>query len=243
VALLNPALTPVYPLLVLLPLWRRDSYGHRQWILGVGASMMGWMIAIAPWTVRNYIQLGGLHYIRSGFMLEVWLGATPEADEAGGSVFRSHFPLKNPEVARHVSEVGERKYIQERGELARRALADDPIRFGKLVLMRTADFWFGTVLTHASPQQKIIPAMRQRQLVTFVFTVEIIIVVFAFLRGRFTRTEIWLLTMIVIFSAVYSITHVQVRYRVPIEPVIAVLAGIAVVRGGSQVMDRTHVKT
>ena len=235
VALLNPALTLAYPLLVLLPLWRFIHRARRDLVLGVGACVVGWMIAIGPWTIRNFVQLGELHYVRSGLMTEVWLGATPEAEQAGADVFRKHFALKNPEVARHVAAVGEQNYIRECGAFARRAIAEDPIRFAKLVLMKTVDFWFGTVLTHASPQQKVIPATRQRKLIMLVFTVEVALLFFAVMRGWFTRTELWLLGVVVVFSCVYSLTHVQVRFRVPIEPVIAVLAGIAIVRAEGRI--------
>ena len=230
VALLNPALTLAYPLFVLLPLWRRLERWPRHLIQGTGAAVIGWLIAIAPWTVRNFAQLDGLHYIRSGFMLEVWMGVTPEADRAGSENYRKNFPLLNEEVGRHIANVGERKYLAECGERARVAIADDPIRFGKLVLMKTADFWLGTVLTHAGPQQKMIPATRQRQIIMLVFTSEVILLVFAVFGGRFTGVELWLLAVVVVFSLVYSLTNIQVRFRVPIEPIIAVLAGIAIAK-------------
>jgi 4-amino-4-deoxy-L-arabinose transferase-like glycosyltransferase len=228
VALLNPALTPAYPLLVLFPLWRGSAISLRRLFGGIGASVLGWMIAIAPWTIRNYVQLGTVQYVRSGFMLEVWLGVTPEADHAGGDVYRNHFPLLNQEVARHVSDVGERKYLEECGDLARRAIAENPLRFAKLVLMRTVDHWFGTALTHAGPQQRVIPATRQRQLIMLVFSLEILLIFFAVMSRRLNRPETWwLIFVVVVFSLVYSITHVQVRFRVPIEPLIAVLVGIS----------------
>lgn len=228
VALLNPALTLVYPFLVLFPLWQGPRTSNSRWLGGIGGSLLGWMVALTPWTIRNYVQFDRLQYVRTGLMLEVWLGVTPEADKAGGSVYRNHFPLNNPDVARHVTEVGEQEYLKECGQWARKAIAENPLRFAKLVLMRTADYWFGTALTHASPQHKVMPATRQRQLIMLVFSAEVLLIILAVLLGSLSSPAgKWLLLMIVVFSLVYSITHVQVRFRVPIEPMMAVLVGLA----------------
>ncbi len=227
VALLNPALTLVYPLLILFPLWQYASHACKIILRGVVLSVLGWMIAITPWTIRNYVRFDKLQYIRSGFMLEVWLGVTPEAETAGSEVYRNHFPLNNPEVARHVAEIGEKQYLEESGDNARQAIAEDPARFARLCLKRTIDYWMGSVFTHAGPQNKVIPATRQRQLIMLVFTAEVVLVLLGILIGRLRCPEgLWLLSIVVGFSLVYSITHVQVRFRVPTEPLIAVLVGL-----------------
>lgn len=228
VALLNPALTPAYPLLVLFPLWQgRQKTPAPAVFCGVLFAVLGWMITLTPWTIRNYVQLGKLHYVRSGLMLEVWMGVVPEADHAGGSVYRTHFPLNNPEMARHVAEIGENKYLAECGERARRAIAEDPVRFRKLVGMRTIDYGFGTVLTHATPQHKFVPATLKRKVIMLVFTVETLLILVGLTSGRLrTVAGWWLVSILLVFSLIYCITHVQVRFRVPVEAIAAILMGL-----------------
>ncbi len=225
-ALLNPALTLAYPLLVLYP--ARALTAKRQLLQGVGAALLGWMVAILPWTIRNYVQFEELVYVRSGFMHEVWLGVAPEADRAGADVFRNNFPLNNPEVARQVAEIGENQFLKQRGEQARQAIAADPGRFAKLIFMRTVDYWLGTALTHGGAYGGMIPATRQRQLIMVFFIIEFALIMVAAFRGLFGIKEArWIGGIIFVVSIAYCITHVQVRFRVPVEPLIAVLIGIS----------------
>lgn len=227
VALVNPALTVTYPLLVLFPLWRRGASARTIW-KPVLVAISGWLLVVTPWTIRHWVQLGSLSYVRTGLMLEVWLGATPEADAVGGDVYRNHFPLLNPGAARRVTEIGEKAYLKECGEMARRAIAADPARFAKLTFMRTIDHWLGTTLTHANTLQTVVPASRQRQLIMLVLAGEAFIVAAGFASGRLRTPQCWwLLSILVLFSLVYLVTHVQVRFRVPVEPLIAVLVAAA----------------
>ena len=158
------------------------------------------------------------------------MGMTPEAEHAGASAYEKHFPLKNPEVAQHVSTVGEREYLQERGRQVRWEIAENPFRYGKLMAMRAADFWLGTVLTHAGPHGKIIPATRHRQVVMMVMSLEILLALVAIASARFANTEgWWLISIVIAFSLIYLFTNVQVRFRVPIEPLFAILLALAFV--------------
>lgn len=231
IALLNPALTPAYPLLVLFPLLRSRRVLDQTVLQGVGLSILGWMTALTPWTVRNYIQFDRLSYVRSGLMLEVWLGVVPEADVAGGPVYRTHFPLSNPEVSGYVSQVGEKSYLAECGAKARQAIAADPLRYLKLVGMRTLDYWLGSTLSHATPSQGFIPSTNPRRIIFTVYAGETLLVLLAICTRRLRGGHIWWLCgILVVFSVIYSLTHVQVRFRVPVEPIAAVLLGLILVR-------------
>jgi hypothetical protein len=61
---------------------------------------------------------------------------------------------------------------------------------------------------------------------------EVLLIAGGFLmRRRIGPDARWLLAMVVVFSLSYLITHAQVRYRAPIEPMIAILAAAALCGG------------
>ncbi len=240
-ALLNPALTPAYPLFVLYPLSRQHRWRWRPIAAGVAASTLGWLAAITPWTIRNLQRFDELMYVRSGFMLELWLGACPEADAHGAAVYPSQFPLNNSDVQEKVARTGERAFISDCGGKAREAIFGDPLRFGKLMLMRIVDFWAGSTLTHADSDGRVIPRSRGRLAVMFFQLLETGALA-AILLFKIRRPEVWkwLLGSIILFSIVYCVTHVQVRYRTPIEPAVAMLIGMVFSRCATTSAGRSN---
>lgn len=226
VALLNPSLTSAYPFLVLWPLicvhgWRPRAVGK-----GVVLAIAGWVIAVAPWTVRNLHQLGEPTYIRTGFPLELWLGVCPEADPGGPTVYAGQFPLMNPDVQRHLAAVGEAAFIEEAARKSQKAIRRDPWRFARLMMIRAADYWAGTVFSHSADGGGW-PSGTGRSLVTVFLSLETLTVVALLAVRRRVGPDIgWLLGTVFIFSLVYCITHVQVRFRAPTEPILAVVLGV-----------------
>ena len=161
-ALLNPALTIAYPFLVLWPVVRDRAGGLRPIIRTVLLATCGWAVAITPWTVRNYVQLDELLYVRSGIMLELWLGVCPETEEHGSAVYAEQFPLLNEGAQAHVSAVGEAAYLDECRTKALQAISGDPWRFARLSGIRAVDYWLGTVFTHTAPGEGGWPKGRMR---------------------------------------------------------------------------------
>jgi predicted anti-sigma-YlaC factor YlaD len=100
----------------------------------------------------------------------------------------------------------------------------DPWRFVRLVAVRTADYWGGTVFSHAPPGGGGWPRSTSRAAVTLFLLAELLVVVLCLaLRPRIGADLVWLLAVLVSFSLVYCVTHVQVRFRAPAEPVVAVV--------------------
>ena len=238
VALLNPAFTLTYPLLVLFPLKKQKFLRHRQALAAVALTILGWAAAIGPWTIRNYVRMDSVHYVRSGLMLEFWMGVSPESEHQGADAYRRHFPLKNPQVAEYVSRVGEKQYLEELGVKVRQAIGENPVRYAKLVAWRAVDFWLGTVLTHGGPEGRIVPATRHRKVLMALFSLEVLLVVFALLGARLRSPEDWwLIGILLMFCSIYLLTNVQVRFRVPIEPLVMVLLGVAIAGKGPLASD------
>lgn len=229
-ALLNPSLTITYPFLVLWPISKSHGWHLRPVLFGVASTVLGWLVVITPWTVRNYVHFGELMYIRSGFALELWLGVCPEADAHGAAVYRNQFPLLNEEIQGKVVSVGERAFIEECGERTRAAIAADPWRFMRLIAVRAVDYWAGTVFSHAPPSGGGWPRSPARAAVTlFLLGEGLVIVMCLLLHRKIKRDLAWLLAIVLSFSLVYCLTHVQVRFRAPVEPIMAVIVAALLV--------------
>src|SRR3954453_11737973 len=140
-ALTNPSLGPLCLIAFGYILYRhRDSLRNRpQLALAVALTSM---LVVAPWGLRNYIQLGSPILTRSNFGLEFSLAnndlASPLMIE-NGPLYDCCHPLQNEDQAREVQRVGEVEY---NATLKRQALGwvrEPPSRFAQLTALR---FWY-----------------------------------------------------------------------------------------------------
>jgi len=223
VALLNPALTVGYPLLVLYPLTAHFPGRWRAMAAPLVLTVSGWIIAIAPWTLRNYRLFDELMYVRGGLMLELWLGVCPEAEQGSSAVYEGQYPLRNDWQQQQLVKQGEAEYIHSRGVQAWAAIRDNPVRFARLCLRRTVDFWTGTVLSHMPPGHGFWPRSPARlMLALFLLGETLLIVVWVVRCGAASSPLGWLLGAAMASSLVYCLTHTAVRFRAPLEPILTV---------------------
>lgn len=222
-ALVNPAWTAAYPLLVLWPLARRGKWGRRTVAHAVGLAVAGWALAIAPWTARNYVHVGEWSYIRGGLGLELWLGVCPEADGLG-RVYENRFPSLSAAEQRRITAIGEQAYVRECQARAWTAIQADPWRYLRLCAWRAVDFWGGTIFTHTDPGHNRWPQGLVRAGLMAWMAAEVgAIGVLLWIVGGIPRDLRWLLGMVAIFSVLYCLTHVELRFRAPIAPLMAIL--------------------
>lgn len=228
-ALLNPSLTIGYPFLVLWPLTKSNGWRWGAILRGVAATVCGWAIAIAPWTIRNYAHFGELIYVRCGLGMQLWLGVCPEASDGRSRVFHAQFPLMGPEQQHRIVEMGEGAYLNDRMRRSFQAIAADPPRFARLVAIRTVDYWAGTLFSHRDPGKGGWATSRLRAVGALFVMFEAVVIAGGLVFFRRIAVEPrWLLAVVISFSLVYCVTHVEVRYRTPCEPVVAVLAGMLI---------------
>jgi hypothetical protein len=238
-ALLNPALTAAYPFLVLWPLCRSRPWHGWSVGRGVGMTVLGWLMAITPWTVRNYVHFGELVYIRYGFPLELWLGVCPEAESQGENVYAQQFPLNNDGVQREIAAIGEEAFVRDRGDRARAAVAADPWRYVRLVTIRAVDYWTGSIFTHTTSDAGLAPRSVWRAGVMYFLMAEGVVMVLTLLINRRLGRDLpWLFAVVAAFSVVYCLTHVQVRFRAPTEPLMAILVGVLAAQAFATVTRR-----
>lgn len=111
------------------------------------------VIVLAPWSIRNYRQLGGIFFVRDDLGLELLVSnhtsafPTSEANFQTG-FFRRNHPHMSSEASREVRHYGELAF--ERREL-RQALGwirDNTRAFATLTVERAGTFWFPRVPRH-----------------------------------------------------------------------------------------------
>ena len=127
-------------------------------------------------------------------------------------------------------------------ERARAAIAADGKRLFRLIAVRIVDYWRGSAFSHAAPGSGGAPASVFRAGVMYFLIAETALVVLALLIGRGPGRDLpWLLALVICCSVVYCFTHVQVRFRAPTEPVMAILVGVLVLRAFARVTGRRHL--
>lgn len=230
---------------------RDDGKSGRHWrpiAARLGLSLLGWAAAIAPWTVRNTLTFHEIFYVRNGFGHQLWLGVCPEMDGTGEGVFRTWYPLKNARQQEYIANIGEQAYLRIFAEKAWAAVRENPWRYARLVAWRLSDYGSGTVFTHRRAGESGWPKSWRRW-VTLLFSSSTLAaalaagIAAAFIGrggGRKTgarRAPIVLLLMAALFAVPYVLTHVEARYRAPVEPLLAMA-----IAGGMALLRRKHEK-
>lgn len=224
-ALVNPCWTLCYPAWVVCA-WlgrRPDRRRVLDFTRYAGLIVAGFAVAIAPWTIRNYVTFGKLLYLRGNLPMELWVGNAPWSD---GYFFnqdgeRFH-PVFNEEQARRMGRLGEWGYFQACREDVGRWWRQNPERFFRLALRRMRWFWFGRHELARSPTHHVIRVAAT----TVPGTLAILGAVIVLWRRR----RAWILVATaVIFPLIYYAALFMVRYRLPVEPVLLILAATALV--------------
>jgi hypothetical protein len=188
--------------------------------------LVGWMIAITPWTVRNYDHFGRFMYVRSGLGMQLWLGVCPEADHERSQIFNRQFPLIGLESQERIVEMGEQPFLDDCRQRSVQSIKADPWRYVRLSGVRAVDYWLGTVFSHRDAGQGGWPTSRGRAIGTAFLTFEMMFLVIGVsMLPRMSSDYRWLFAILLTFSLTYCFTHVEVRYRTPCEPAVAVFVG------------------
>ncbi len=221
-ALSNPSILVMFPILLVVAIVPR----HRLRIAWIGPALvavLGLVVVLTPWLVRNARVMHALIPVRDGFWLEC---------EAGndGNTFESNDHLVHPassdvELQRFVA-MGEIAYFDRAKRLTLAFIQQHPVLFVRYSLHRFVSYWtgywsFNPAYRQAEPTQ--IPNMFLTMALTCFM-----------LRGarrkwREDREKVLpYLLLLVLFPLPYYLSHVAPDYRQPIEPVILMLVVVGV---------------
>jgi hypothetical protein len=203
------------PVLFFLVEWLRGS-GRRGRIVrgGLILATIG-LVCVAPWLVRNSLVMGGFVPIRSNFGLELAVGNRPEAD---GFTYAAGFHLMHPfasldEQAR-LLQVGELAYMREKQGQALQWIADHPGRFAVLTLRRAWLFWTG-------PRRRWFP-LTQGESVSGLLALAAVVELVRLLRQGRPAGRLLACALLAV-ALPYFVTHVEMRYRLPVAGLFALL--------------------
>ena len=138
-ALVNPALTTLFPILMVWVAWRLWRRGAKPFLQALTA-LATMLLCISPWLVRNRIVFGQWVFLRSNAPFEFSLGNYPNSE---GAPFAGRAPVTNPRVLDQYRKLGELGFVKFRGDEAMAWVKSHPADFAKLTLKRAVDFWDG----------------------------------------------------------------------------------------------------
>ncbi len=226
-ALSNPAVLSLFPVLLLLPLWRLYRAMRRTAVRGqLRASLLrnglsiafGVLAVLAPWTVRNYRVMHVLCPVRDCFWYEFW--SANNGDGSNPTLGWTH-PASNPDEMKLYQSQGEIRYIAQKRAMVREFVAHHHAFFAGITLRHIFYYWtgywsFDPSYVRQEPTQ--IPN------IFFCSSLTLLMIFGALSWGRRDPSVAMpYLLSIAIFPVAYYISHPLMDYRQPIEPEIVVL--------------------
>jgi 4-amino-4-deoxy-L-arabinose transferase-like glycosyltransferase len=225
VAMVNPCFSVCYLIWLAWGLWFQRRYRRPRAHLAVqiAAALLGFLILIAPWTIRNRVVFGEWFYLRCNMGLEMWVGNAPWSD--------GYFLAQNRQCVHPVFQKSEEDRLVQRGEFlyfkdrmreVRHWVRTEPGRVGVLVLKRIAWFWTGHYPSGLGSSRQWIKLLG--------LTLPGLLAVLGLFRALIRRPHCWVLPItLLVFPVPYYLSIMLPRYRVPIEPLVLLMAAFFIV--------------
>ena len=217
-ALINAAVLSLAPFLFGWLFWELRKQAI-PWIKPIVTAVFLFVLAVAPWTLRNYLVFGKFIPIRSNMGLMLWFGNHPGAQ----GIDTTLSPFANPVEADLYRRMGEIPYMTMKKREAVAFIESHPGRTLGLTLRGIRTYWFEVSDRHN------IPWYEGSRFVKSYFIVNVALIVGTFagmafaLRSRIPEAALYL-AVLLFFPLVYYLTRPGLRFRFTIEPVVVVLA-------------------
>jgi hypothetical protein len=220
-ALTEPGVVSVLPFISLWACYRlyRD---RKRWFLCAAASSLAFFLAVGPWLVRDYVVFHQFVPLRDNLGLELRLG---NSDDNSYLINKRLGPWSNPEWD-EFKRVGELNYMAEKKRQGMEFIGTHRALFVKTTLRRIVYVWtsfwsldFARVNDEPLDRPNI-----------FFCTSLTILAVLGFRRAYQADRAAAMPYAIALFTfpLVYYVTHNEMRYRRPIDPLMVVLATVAI---------------
>ena len=223
-ALTEPVVLSVVPLLGLWTLYQR----HRQngpWKTPLFAAAVAALAVLSPWLVRNYELFHRFIPVRSGFGLELYIGNNGYSERwVNSSLHPNHSDAELSEYER----VGEIAYMDHKLAQGRAYIRSHPAWFAWMTVRRIVYLWTG----YWSFDRAYLKDEPLDPPNIFLSTTMTLLGLLG-LRRVFQRDSAlgWRFAIVLLcFPLTYYISHPETYYFRPVDPIIVVLAAVAVVR-------------
>jgi len=222
-ALTNAAVVSLYPFYLAwaaLPLRRRGM----GWLRLPALACAGFVLMMSPWWIRNYATFHRFIPLRSNFGLELWLGNNSRNPDIW-----SHWlhPDSDEGVMAEFKRLGEMAFMEAKQREAVEWIRAHPSDFVRDSIDRVADTWLG----YDEPLWQVLRMHAGMRLLYLLSLVNVGITFCGLLLAMRRRSDYGVLfgLSLVVFPLIYYVTHSSLRYRYPIEPVMALLFSYSVV--------------
>jgi MFS family permease len=245
----NPALGVLLPFLLGWAALRGRGESAVRWkrvALAAGVAIL----CCVPWTIRNYVAFHRFVPVRSNLPFELWLGNNDIFDEHARNGRKS---ITRTEEARKYAQVGETAYMAEKWELAIAFMRAHPGLELRLAGRKFVDFWMGTEAPVKNFRETDSWLIRGILLSSFLTAIGAFLGIAALWGGRkritqrrrerrggaesgenldgaeeMTGMPVFPLAVFpLVFPCLYYVTHADLRYRHPIDPIVLLLTVVA----------------
>lgn len=205
--------------------WVRRAQRGKRSFEGVVLASVVFCACITPWLVRNYQTFGKFIFIRDNFGVELRLGNGNGAD---GTWMEYLHPAQDAYALRQYQSMGELAYIAMRKRQAVDYIRADYVRFAALCGKRFIYYWAGP--PRATQPWWLNDAKNA------LFLASSVLMFWGLGRAlRLRKPGAWLLFwLLLLYPAVYYVVFPSPRYRVPIEPEMAILGVFLLTEAGQK---------
>lgn len=217
----NPTLLSLFPFLLGWLVYRSRCYRHAALALVMA------ILCCAPWTARNFAVFHRLIPLRSVAGLTLWLG---NHDQSTGEWPGRLHPLANADERARYIEMGETAYMQDKQQMAVQFIQQHPADELRACWFRFVAIWTGG---SAHPLEEFGGVLLFNVLASMGALAGIVVL----LRAR-SVYAFPLAAFPIVFPCAYYLTLASARYRHPMDPVLLLLAAVAVAAAGNRFLTR-----
>lgn len=172
-------------------------------------------LSLAPWALRNFLILHRAIWTDTNAGITLYDGYNPAATGASDQ----RFVYEMPELKR-MNELERSAYLASK---AQEFIAGHPGRASQLALAKTLRTWSPIPLSEqfGNPLYRLV-------LLAYAAPLDLLVIVTLLRRQAPGAVKLFLLTPAIYFTLVHALTIGSLRYRLPAEPALAVLAGLAI---------------
>lgn len=195
----------------------------QQWAKPLMLALLGLLVVIIPWVVRNGLVFTELLPLRSNFWLEAYVGNNPEAPVM--LVDWTRHPASNPVELAEFRTSGELAYMKSKRKQTLIYIRSNPWTFAALTIRRVAFVYTG----FWSWDKRYLESEPFRLPFVLFSTVLSAFMLIGIIAAWRKIPEVIVLAMILAFQPlIYCVTHPALEYRHAIDPLIVILCAYGV---------------
>jgi 4-amino-4-deoxy-L-arabinose transferase-like glycosyltransferase len=227
--LLRQVFLLIIPVLALWLLWRAWQNGGlqqaRAWFAGLALAAVVVVLAIVPWTVRNYYAFDSFVLLNTNAGFAFFWGNHPIHGYNFVSILGGNMPSYFELIPPHLLPLNEADLDRALLKEAAGFITADPVRYLVLSASRAKDyfmFWPSADSSLISNLSRVLSFGWLWPFMAFGF--------FHTLRRAWSTPTLVLHLFVAAYTAIHLLSWALIRYRLPVDAVLLVFAGVAMAK-------------